>query len=106
MTSRVRPFMVLFKALCLFVLFNLAYVLVKPPIAEISAYNVLLPGKARMPFDTGSDPLTVSVDNADVRFTSHAISGRKQPNEIRVALIGDSSVWGEGLSVPETLSAQ
>lgn len=106
MNARVRPFFVLFKALGLFVLLNLAYALVKPPLADISVYNALFPGKERMPFGTGSDPLTVSVDNVEVMFASHAISARKQPDEIRVALIGDSSIWGEGLSVPETLAAQ
>lgn len=106
MNSKIRPFLVLFKALCLFVLFNLVYALVKPPVAEISAYNILFPGRLRMPFGTGNDPLTITVDNVDAMFASHAISGRKQPNEIRVALIGDSSIWGEGLFIPETLSEQ
>jgi hypothetical protein len=39
-------------------------------------------------------------------FASHAISARKRPKEYRVVLIGDSSVWGEGLGAYEVISEQ
>jgi hypothetical protein len=39
-------------------------------------------------------------------FAAHAISAKKAPNEIRVALIGDSSIWGDGVSSRNTLAAQ
>jgi hypothetical protein len=39
-------------------------------------------------------------------FTSHRIHARKSRNEYRLALIGDSSVWGEGLGAQEVISEQ
>jgi hypothetical protein len=59
-----------------------------------------------MPFGSYSDPYTVTVDNVDVMFAAHEISAPKAPNEIRVALVGDSSIYGESLLSGETLSGQ
>jgi hypothetical protein len=39
-------------------------------------------------------------------FASHAISARKSADEYRVALIGDSSIWGEDMGPYETISEQ
>jgi hypothetical protein len=59
-----------------------------------------------MPFGDYSDPYTVTVDNADAMFAAHEISADKESDEIRVALIGDSSIYGEGLLSSDTLSGQ
>lgn len=106
MNTDIRPVAVVVKALCLFVLVNVLFGLTKPPIAEISIYNSLVPGLERMPFGSSGDPYTVTVDNVDAMFASHEISAGKAPNELRVALIGDSSIWGEGLALDSTLSNQ
>lgn len=106
MNTRVRPIAVIVKAVCLFIVINLVYGLMEPPIAEISAYNVFVPGLERTPFGNNDDPYTVVIDNADAMFASHEISAEKQPDEIRVALIGDSSIWGESLLLNNTLSGQ
>lgn len=100
-----RPFFVLFKAVGLFVVFNIAYGLIQPPVAKISAYNLIFPGLERMPFGASGDPYTVEVHNVDAMFAAHEISAPKAQGEVRVVLIGDSSIWGEGLSNDETLSA-
>jgi hypothetical protein len=97
---------VLFKALTLFVLLNVLYGVVQPRVADVSVYNRLIPGLERMPFGVSSDPYTLTVDNADAMFAAHAISAAKPADEFRVAVVGDSSVWGEGLSVNETLTGQ
>jgi hypothetical protein len=39
-------------------------------------------------------------------FASHLISAPKRPNEYRVVLLGDSSVWGESLAAHEIISEQ
>ena len=106
MNTKPRPFYVIIKALCLFLLINVMYALVNPPIANVSIYNRLVPGLERMPFGNGNDPYTITVDNADAMFAAHKISSHKASNEIRVALVGDSSIWGDALSSHTTLAAQ
>lgn len=101
-----RPAIVIVKAVCLFVLANLVYGWVKPTVADISVYNSVVPGLERMPFGNYSDPYTVTVDNTDAMFAAHEISAQKESDEIRVALIGDSSIYGEGLLSSDTLSGQ
>ncbi len=106
MNTKPRSLYVIIKALCLFLLINVAFGLIKPPVTEISIYNTFVPGLERMPFGNGNDPYTITVDNTDTMFAAHKISARKAPNEIRVALVGDSSIWGDGLSSHTTLAAQ
>jgi len=106
MTTKPRPIYVIVKAFSLFLLINLLYALIKPPVADISVYNTLVPGLERMPFGNSHDPYTVTMDNVDAMFAAHKISAKKASNEIRVALIGDSSVWGDSLSSHVTLAAQ
>jgi hypothetical protein len=106
MNINTRPMAILVKALCLFVLINIVFGLTKPSVADISIYNTLVPGLKRMPFGNYSDPYTVTVDNVDAMFAAHEISAPKAPDEIRVALVGDSSIYGESLLSRETLSGQ
>jgi len=90
----------------LFVAINILYGLIAPPIAEVSAYNTWFPGLKRMPFGGGRNPFTVELNNVDAMFASHEVSAGKAPDEIRVVLIGDSSIWGDGLDIQDTLSEQ
>jgi hypothetical protein len=106
MKNEIRPSRVLIKAICLFVLVNFLYALVGSPISKVSAYNVLFPGRTRLPFGIVGDPYTVTVDDVDTMFSSHLIAAPKTQNEFRVALIGDSSVWGEGLGAGQVISEQ
>ena len=106
MKSDVRPVLVVLKALCLFVVINMIYALINPQVADISVYNNFFPGRARMPFGNSMDPDTVTVEDADAMFAAHRISAEKKRDEFRVVLIGDSSVWGDNLSIAETLSEQ
>lgn len=106
MKSEISPVRVLFKALCLFVLINVLYAVAAPQVSKISAYNSIFPGRTRLPFGTHGDPYSVTVDNVDIMFASHLISAPKQSNEYRVVLLGDSSVWGEGLGAHELISEQ
>lgn len=106
MISGISPLRVLVKALCLFVALNIVYAIVNPQGAKVSGYNVVFPGRTRLPFGIGGDPYTVTVDQVDAMFASHLIAAPKDPQEYRVALIGDSSIWGEELSAYEVISEQ
>jgi hypothetical protein len=106
MNSEFSPLRVLIKALSLFVIINILYALVTPHVSTVSAYNVIFPGRTRLPFGISGDPYTVTVDDVDAMFASHAISMGKASKEFRVALIGDSSVWGENLGPYEVISEQ
>lgn len=106
MKSNLHPVRILIKALCLFLVINILYTFIAPQVSRISGYNSIFPGRTRLPFGTRGDPYSVTVDNADIMFASHLISAPKQSNEYRVVLLGDSSVWGEGLGAHEVISEQ
>jgi len=106
MKAEINPVRVLVKALCLFVIINIIYALVYPQGIIGSAYNVLFPGRTRLPFGVSGDLYSITVDNVDAMFASHLISAPKGLKEYRVVLLGDSSVWGEGLGAHEVISEQ
>ena len=99
---------VIFKALGLFVVFNLLFAGVNPvpALGRLSLYNHLFPGRQRLPY--GDDPqlaYNLNLFQLDAMFASHELSaGPKPPGEYRVILIGDSSTWGFLLNVKDTLS--
>jgi hypothetical protein len=101
---------VLLKALGLFIIFNLLYLAADPLswLGRISAYNLLIPGRERLPF--GENPAksyNLSLYNLDAMLASLKLAGTpKPPGEYRVLLVGDSSVWGTLLGPQETLAGQ
>ena len=105
---RIRLFGVLLKAALLLVLFNFAFILIKGvPLGRLSLYNSLFPGRERFPFGETREAYNLSLFNLDAMFTSHVLDGtEKAPDEYRVLLIGDSSVWGTLLEPEETLAGQ
>lgn len=106
MRGEVNPLRVLIKALCLFVLANIVYALIEPGGSRVSAYTAFFPGRTRLPFGIVGDPYTVTVHDLDAMFASHLIHAPKSSDEYRVALIGDSSVWGQGLGAYDVISVQ
>ena len=104
----INIFKVLIKAGFLFVLFNFAFILVDlDSLGRVSLYNSLFPGRERFPFGETRAAYNLSLYNVDAMFASHVLSGReKAPDEFRVLLIGDSSVWGTLLTPEETLAGQ
>jgi len=106
MKNDVQPLRVLLKAIFLFVAFNIIFALVNPPLYKITLYNHVVPGRTRLPFGGLDDPYSVVVDDIDVMFLSHRISAFREPDEYRVLLLGDSSVWGEGLGAFDVISEQ
>ena len=106
----VRPMRVLLKALALFILVNVLFAVVDPLpwLGRLSAYNVIFPGRERLPYgDHPERAYNVSVLNLDAMFDSHEIAaGPKPAGEFRVLLIGDSSTWGWLLKPGDTLASQ
>ena len=100
---------VLVKGLLLFIFINLAFAPINPIsfIGRLSAYNLLFPGRVRLPYsDKPDQAYNLSLFSLDAMFASHELAaGAKPVNEFRVLLIGDSSVWGFLLKPEDTLAA-
>jgi len=104
----VRIFGILFKAGILFALFNFLFIFLNTDsLGKFSLYNGVFPGRERFPFGETREAYNLSLYNIDAMFASHILSGEgKMPDELRVLLIGDSSVWGTLLTPDETLAGQ
>lgn len=99
---------VLIKAAVLFALVNLVFALVNPlpALRRVSIYNVLVPGRERLPYGETPASYNLSLDSIEAMFASHAISRPKAADEYRVILLGDSSTWGILLTNAQTLAGQ
>ena len=106
--NKPRLLAVLLKATLLFVLFNFAFILTHNiPFGKLSLYNLLFPGRERFPFGETRESYSLSLFDLDAMFASHVLAGTaKAPDEYRVFLIGDSSVWGTLLTPEQTLAGQ
>ena len=104
----INIFRVVIKAGILLALFNFAFIFVKSEsLGKISLYNSIFPGRERFPFGETRESYNISLFNLDAMFASHVIAGaEKQRDELRVILIGDSSVWGTLLTPDQTLAGQ
>lgn len=99
---------VLLRTALLFAVFNFGLALVNPLplVGRASAYNVIFPGRQRLPY--GEDPdrsYNLSLFTLEAMFASHEVSAPKPASEYRVLLIGDSATWGTLLRPNETLAA-
>jgi len=105
---RIRLSGVLLKATLLFVLFNFAFIYLQDiPLGKFSLYNFIFPGRERLPFGETREAYNLSLFDLDAMFASHVLAGtEKTPEEYRVLLIGDSSVWGTLLAPDQTLAGQ
>ncbi|HEX6270860.1 MAG TPA: SGNH/GDSL hydrolase family protein [Anaerolineales bacterium] len=105
---RIRLFGVLLKAILLFAVFNFAFIFMNDlPFEKISLYNAVFPGRERFPFGETRQAYNLSLFDIDAMFASHVLAGaEKAPDEYRVLLIGDSSVWGTLLTPQQTLAGQ
>lgn len=104
MRSEVHPLRLIAKALFLFIIANILFALVDLPYYKLSLYNNLFPGRVRLPFSDEEGIYSVMVDDIEVMMASHEVSAPKAPDEFRVLLLGDSSVWGEDSPVSESIS--
>jgi hypothetical protein len=106
--SRIRLLPLLLKATILFALVNFAFLFLPDlNLGKYSLYNSILPGRERLPYGEVRESYSLSLFDIEAMFESHVISGaEKTPNEYRVLLIGDSSIWGTLLRPEETLAGQ
>lgn len=99
---------VILKGLLLFLIIDLLFSLLMPlsALGKISAYNLILPGRLRLPYGEKPDQAyNFSLFNLDAMFASHELAASDKPDdEFRVFLIGDSSVWGYLLKPENTLT--
>jgi len=107
-THRIRLFPLLLKTTLFIVVFNFAFLLLRDLSAgTLSLYNVIFPGRERLPFGETHESYNLSLFDLDAMFASHVLTGtEKAPDEYRVLLIGDSSVWGTLLTPEQTLAGQ
>ena len=74
---------------------------------KLSLYNSIFPGRERFPFGETRESYNLSLFDLEAMFASHVLKGtEKTPDEYRVLLIGDSSVWGTLLRPEQTLAGQ
>ncbi len=101
---------VLVKAALLFVAANLLFAAFNPLawLGGLSLYNGVLPGRLRLPFsEEPQKAYNLSLNSLEAMFASHVLTAAPKPaDELRVLLLGDSSVWGFLLENEDTLAAQ
>ena len=99
---------VLLKGLLLFLILNfaLAFIPQGSTVGKLSLYNILWPGRVRLPFgEKPQEAYNLSLYDLEAMFASHEINaGAKPADEFRVILIGDSATWGTLLQPGDTLS--
>ena len=98
--KKIHPLRLAIKTLLIFVVANLLFAWFEPPVARLSLYNHLFPGRTR--FAYGQGDRTTSISELDALFASHEIAARKAEDEYRVVVLGDSSIWGDGLEHDQT----
>jgi hypothetical protein len=108
-TQRSYILRVLLKASLLFLAVTLLFGVVKPIpwLEKISVYNLVFPGRERLPFGEVPDKAyNLSLYQLDAMFEAHQVAAEKAEDEYRILTIGDSSIWGFLLPPEQTVSAQ
>ncbi|MBE2184720.1 MAG: hypothetical protein IAE89_14925 [Anaerolineae bacterium] len=98
---------VLLKAAMLFVIINLLFALTNPipALGTVSIYNLLAPGRLRLPYGESESSYNLSLYDLNAMFASHTLNGRRNSDEATVLVVGDSSVWGTLLENADTLAS-
>ena len=97
----------LLKGLALFVVFEFAFVSSNINFGTINVYAAMGLLRERFSISTHApEDAALDVGNLDAMFASHIVSQPKTANEFRVFVLGDSAVWGIGLTPRQTLPGQ
>lgn len=108
----VNALRVLVKAAVIFVLLNVLFAWLNPPVGKATLYNWLWPGRVRFPYSDAPQYYSLDynvpiIQDLDALFDSHIISAApKAADEYRVYLLGDSATWGVHVSPEDMLAAQ
>lgn len=100
---------IVLKAAVLFVLLNLAFAACRPldALGRLSAYNLLIPGRDRLPYgERPAEDYNLTLNNLPGMLMSQRAARPAPADEFRVLIIGDSGTWGWFLPSDETLAAQ
>jgi hypothetical protein len=100
---------VLITTALLFVACNVIFALLNPveALGRVSLYNVILPGRERLPYgENSAQSYNLSMSNIPAMFASHVIARPKTADEFRVIVSGDSGTWGWLLNNEESLAGQ
>ncbi|MEW6567896.1 MAG: hypothetical protein AB1449_06975 [Chloroflexota bacterium] len=101
---------VLLRTALLLLALNLAFAWLDPLplLGRLSMYNAVFPGRLRLPY--GENPArdyNLSPYSLEAMIASHEIAGAAPtPDELRVLVLGDSSIWGFLLQADQTVAAQ
>lgn len=95
----VNPARLILKGIGLFLAFNFAFIAVDIPWSRLSIYNIIVPGRVRVPYEQRAEYYNLAhnlpvFEDFDLMFASHVISRKKTADEYRVVVLGDSSDWG------------
>lgn len=107
MFNSIRPWHIIIKSGILFVLFETVLCFSNINFGAINLYAPLgllrkrFPVSSQAPYDAA-----LNVGNLDTMFASHVVSKPKKPNEFRIFVLGDSSVWGVRMDTQQTLTEQ
>lgn len=97
------------KAAVLFVLLNALFATARPleTLGRPSLYNVVYPGRARLPYgEIPAEDYNLTLNNIPAMFASHALDRPPAADEYRVLLVGDSATWGWFLANEDTLAGR
>ena len=95
--------------MALFAACNVIFAALNPleALGRLSLYNVILPGRERLPYgEDSARSYNLSTYNLPAMFASHVIARPKAADEFRVIVIGDSGTWGWLLNNKDTLAGQ
>ena len=103
----IRPWRLLAKGIAVFLIFEFGFYALHPSLAWLNVYNLPALKRLRFPISTHApEDNALDVENLDAMFASHIVSQPKAKNEYRVLVLGDSAVWGIGLTPDQTLPGQ
>jgi hypothetical protein len=92
------------KTLVVFAMLQTTLVALPPSLRGANAFSLLEIKRERLPLSTVS-PIDNALDvgSLDAMFASHVISNPKAPDEFRVLVLGDSTIWGLQLGQDDVL---
>jgi len=107
MHSAVNASRVFVKGVLLFLVLEALIITLPFPLGTANAFSLFGIKRERFPLST-VPPVDEALDvgNLDAMFASHVVSDRKTPNEFRVLVLGDSTIWGLQLTPEEVLPGQ